>query len=125
MRLILVAILVISFSGCTAQPAPDTGARVRHWIEALRQPDAKMRKEAAFKLGNLGLTDPASVVPALTEALKNADASVRCEVILALLKCGPAAKEAIPELTEAQQKDRDAKVRDYATKALEKLKEGK
>jgi len=41
-------------------------------------------------------------------------------VILALVKCGPAAKETIPELAEVQQNDRDAKVRDYAAKALEK-----
>jgi len=122
MRPILVAIVVISFSGCTGHPAPDTGKRVRHWLETLRQPDAKMRKEAAFKLGNLGLTDPASVVPALAAGLKDADAGVRREVILALLKCGPTAREAIPGLTEVQQKDRDARVRDYAAKALEKLK---
>jgi HEAT repeat protein len=125
MRPILFVILLLSLSGCVeGPPAPDTGARVRHWIEALGQADAKMRKEAAFKLGNLGLTDPISVVHALTAALKDADAGVRCAVILALLKCGPVAKEAIHELTEVQQEDRDAKVRDYAAKALQRLKGG-
>jgi len=121
MRLTFFVILLLLLSGCAK--APDTDARVRHWIETLRQPDAKMRKEAAFKLGNLGLTDPATVVPALTAALKDVEAGVRCEAILALVKCGPRAKEAIPELTEAQLKDRDAKVRDYAAKALKRLKE--
>jgi len=42
----------------SAAGAGTPDARVRHWIEALRQPDSKIRKEAAFKLGNLGLTDP-------------------------------------------------------------------
>ena len=123
MRPILVAAILIALGGCTSQPRPDTDSRVRHWIEALHGPDAKLRKEAAFKLGNLGLTDPATVVPALTAALKDPDAAVRCEAILAVVKCGPAANDAIGELTEVQQRDRDAKVRDYAGKALSKLKE--
>ncbi len=123
MRPFLIAILVVSFSGCTSQPTVDTGPRVDHWIEALREPDARARKEAAFKLGNLGLTDPERIVPALTEALRDADAAVRCEAILALLKCGPDAEEAVGELTELQQNDGDPRVREYAGKALEKLSE--
>ncbi len=122
MRPTLIAILVISLNGCSTGPAaPDTGARVRHWLEALRKPDARVRKEAAFKLGNLALTDPAPVVLALTAALNDPDAAVRCEAILALLKCGPAAGEATSRLTYAQRKDRDAKVRAYAAKALNTL----
>jgi HEAT repeat protein len=121
MRLVLVAIVMIAFSGCTAQPAADTGPRVQHWIKTLREPDSKSRREAAFKLGNLGLTDPAIVVPALTGALKDSDASVRREAILALLKCGPTARDAVGELTEVQRTDRDARVRDHAARALTKL----
>jgi HEAT repeat protein len=124
MRSVLAVILVISLSGCTAPPA-NTGPRVRHWIETLREPDAKARQGAAFKLGNLGLTDPATVVPALTAALKDADAGVRREAILALLKCGSTAKEAMGELTELQRNDRDDRVRDCAARALVKLKESK
>jgi HEAT repeat protein len=118
----LPAMLVISCCGCATEPAPDTGSRVRHWIEALHGPDAKVRKEAAFKLGNLGLTEPAAVVPALTIALKDADAQVRCEAILALLKCGPGASDAVPVLTQLQRHDRDPRVRTYAARALEKLR---
>jgi HEAT repeat protein len=102
---------------------PDTDARVRHWIDALHGGDARLRKEAAFKLGNLGQTDPALVVPALTGALKDADAGVRCETILALLKCGPTAREAVGPLTELQRADRDMRVREYAVKAVQKLTE--
>jgi len=63
-------------------------------------------------------------VPALATALHDADAQVRSEAILSLLKCGAAAKEAIGDLDEMQRKDPDAKVRAYAAKSLEKLKEG-
>jgi HEAT repeat protein len=121
MKFVLAAILAIACASCRAQPVPDTGARVQHWIADLRQPDAKLRKEAAFRLGNLAQSDPAVVVPALTGALKDADAAVRCEAILALLKCGTAARPAAAELSTLRQHDRDVRVRDYAAKALEKL----
>ena len=58
--------------------------------------------------------------PALMEAVKDPDAKVRGEAILALLRLGPAAKEAIPILSEAQ-KDKDGQVRMYAAKALAKI----
>jgi HEAT repeat protein len=126
MRMLLSAIALLSLIGCNTGPTPpNTEARVRHWIEALHKPDAKLRKEAAFKLGNLGLTDPASVVPALMTALKDAEASVRCEAILALVKCGPAAKEAAARLTNIQKTDEDARARDYAAKALSKINASK
>jgi len=44
MRLITAAVLVISLAGCTTTPAPDSGARVRHWIETLRQPASGSQK---------------------------------------------------------------------------------
>jgi HEAT repeat protein len=122
MKTLLLTIVAIGFCGCgSGVPPPDTEARVRHWIEALHEPEAKLRKEAAFKLGNLGNTDPALVVPALTAALQDADAAVRCEAILALVKCARAARDAIPGLSELQRKDGDAKVREYAGKALVKI----
>ena len=47
-------------------------------------------------------------------------AGVRSAAVLALLKIGPDAKEAVPALRKAQ-KDKDVKVRTYATKALERI----
>jgi HEAT repeat protein len=120
-RFLLSAVLAASLGGCAGQPAPDTGARVSHWVDILRGPDARLRKEAAFKLGNLGPTDPATIVPALTEALKDVDAAVRCEAILGLIKCGLIARQAVGDLLKLQQADRDARVRDYAAKAVQKL----
>ena|ERR1035438_3194674 len=123
MRLGLVAAFaLLLLSGCRkAEPPLSGGKPVNHWVQVLKdENDPSLRKTAAFKLGNVGPTDPV-VLPALTGALKDADANVRCEAILALVKCGPAAKEAVPALTEVQNQDRDAKVRSYAGKALEKL----
>jgi HEAT repeat protein len=92
------------------------------WAEALRDPDPKVRKKAAFTLGNIGPSDPA-VLPALLEALRDKDAQVRCEAILALVKYGTQAQEAVPPLTELRDRDPDGRVRSYAAKALERLKE--
>ena len=93
---------------------------MEEWIHALSDPDAKPRKKAADKLGNVGASDPA-VVPALCEALKDKNADVRCEAILALAKSSSGAKEAIAPLKAISLQDRDAKVRTYAAKALEQL----
>jgi HEAT repeat protein len=117
MRRVLVALLLLSLIGCGKAP-PTT--RVNHWADTLRSNDAKLRKKAAFTLGNLGTIDP-SVVPALRGALTDSDAAVRSEAILALLKCGPAAAEAVPALQDVQQRDPNAQVRSYAAKAVEKL----
>ena len=117
MRRILVALLLISFCGCGKAP-PTT--RVSYWVESIRAPDAKLRKKAAFTLGNLGTVDPGAV-SALRGALNDADAAVRCEAIVALLKCGPAAAEAVPTLNDMKQHDPNAQVRRYAAKAVEKL----
>lgn len=123
MRLILVAVVAIALSGCKkAQPPVTAGGKpASHWLEAMQAADPKVRKQAVVKLGNLGPTDPA-VYPALVGALADGDAKVRCEAILSLLKLGPSSKEAIPVLTEVQHKDRNPLVRDYATKALERLR---
>ena len=122
MRVFLAAALLAFACGCTPTPPTQSGGKpVSHWVESLRDSnDAKLRKEAAFKLGNVGPTDPATL-PALSGALKDRDPTVRCEVILALMKFGAAARDTLPTLTEIRDHDRDPKVRSYAAKALEKL----
>jgi HEAT repeat protein len=120
-RTLALVLVLLALGGCgPATPTLAGGKPVAYWLEALHGPDAKLRKTAAFKLGNVGPAD-AAVVPVLTAALKDRDAGVRREAILALMKCGVEAREAIPALTELQQHDRDAQVRIYAAKALRKL----
>ncbi len=121
--LVCLTVGLLTLAGCGKEkPILAGGKPVSYWIEALRDPDAKVRKQAVQKLGNVGSSDPASP-PALVGALQDRDAGVRREAILALMKCGPEVPESIPALNEMQKRDPDAKVRSYAGKALEKLKE--
>jgi HEAT repeat protein len=59
----------------------------------------------------------------LAGALKDRDSGVRAEAAKALLKMGPAAREAAPALTDAV-RDKDPAVRDAAVKALRQIQEG-
>jgi HEAT repeat protein len=113
----LLVVVLIPLGGCGRVQPTMAGSK---WAAVLRDPDAKLRKKAAFTLGNIGPSDPA-VLPALIGGLQDANADVRCEVIMALAKYGPGAREAIPALTEAQRQDRDATVRTCAAEALAKL----
>jgi HEAT repeat protein len=99
------------------------GRPVSHWLKGLQDRDAKVRKTAVIKLGNVGNADPAAL-PAVIGALKDPDAPVRCEAILALVRNAPLAREAIPVLTAMQQHDRSPQVRVYAAKALDKFQSG-
>jgi HEAT repeat protein len=123
MRLLIGLFLVFPLCGCgKAPPVMAGGKPVSHWAETLRAPDPRLRKKAVFKLGNIGATE-AMAFPALVKALSDSDARVRCEAILALVKFGAHAKEAIPDLTAVQQADRDAKVRNYAGRALARIRQ--
>jgi HEAT repeat protein len=117
MRRLLLAALLLTLIGCSKAPPTMAGGK---WARTLRDPDASLRKKAAFHLGNIGRSDP-EVLPALIEGMNDPDAKVRCEVILALSKYGPGAEEAIPALSKLRDADSDATVRDYALKALAKL----
>jgi len=122
MRVIALFFLTVLLSGCgKAEPMLAGGKPVSYWVQALKDPDVKLRKKAAFKLGNVGPAD-AAAMPALVAALKDVDPRVRSEAVLALVKFGPDAREAVPALMEVQQRDRDALVRAQAGKALEKLR---
>ena len=111
-------LLVLMAAGCGPARPMMAGGK---WAAALRDPDATLRRKAAFTLGNIGPADPA-VLPALLGALKDSDAAVRREAILALVKCGREAREAEPLLDELRQHDPDAQVRAYAGRGLEKLR---
>jgi len=120
-----VLFLGLLLIGCCGGDGPlmTHGKPVAYWLQELQKPDPKLRKKAVSALGHVGALDPA-VIPALTGAVKDRDATVRSEAILALLNIGPAAKDAIPSLNEACN-DKDAVVRSHAAKAVERIQGGK
>lgn len=117
-------LILLSFSIGCGSPSPATvhGKSFEYWLEALHDPDTRIRLKAVESLGNVGAENPATV-PALIKALDDREARVRSAAVLALLKIGPDAQEAIPALQKTLQ-DKDAKVRNYAAKAIERI-EGK
>ena len=122
--LLALAALVALPAGCQRPRSVLAGGKpVRHWVEALRSGEARTRRQAALKLGNVGAGEPA-VLPALLGALNDPDAGVRRAAILALLKCGPAARHGEPALAELGRRDPDPGVRACAEQALEKLRGG-
>jgi HEAT repeat protein len=122
MRQLILAAAALTLAGCSDSPGPTLahGKPLEHWVQALRDPDARTRKRAADILGNIGAVD-ATVIPALASALKDPDRAVRAATVIALLKMGPAARDATPALVEAS-KDSDTKVRSCAAQALRNLR---
>jgi HEAT repeat protein len=121
MRIRGLLVLAALTAGCgTDRPITAGGKPVSHWVEALKAPEAQVRRTAARKLGNVGTSDE-TALPALLGALDDRDAGVRCEVILALVKFGPDARETIGPLAVVRERDASAQVRAYAGKALAAL----
>jgi HEAT repeat protein len=124
MRTVVILTLAGLVCGCgDGQPPRAGGKPAAHWAEVLKGPDVRARKTAARKLGNIGPAD-ATALPALLGALKDRNPGVRCEVILALVKFGTAAREALPALAEARARDPSAEVRACAARALDRLRAG-
>jgi HEAT repeat protein len=119
--LALTAAVAVLFLGCgKSGPILSGGKPAAHWVKALHHSDVAMRRTAASKLGNIGLADEAAL-PALLDALRDREAVVRKEAILALLKFGPDARQALAALNDLKLRDPDPEVRSYAAKATKKL----
>ena len=123
MRRLLPLCSLALLAGCHPPAGPPekyfSGEPVAHWLEAVRSPDAKVRKHAVDVLGNVGPTDPGAI-PALIVALGDKDAKVRTAAVLGLSKIGPPAAEALPAL-EQRTKDTDANVRKHAVHAVARI----
>jgi hypothetical protein len=116
-----LAALVVLLSGCGRTPPLSGGKPIESWVTAVQSPDAKLRRTAVCKLGNAGAEDQTAWV-ALCGALRDRDAGVRREAIVALMKCGPRAQQTTPVLAELERSDPDAQVRVCAAKAAAKLR---
>jgi HEAT repeat protein len=120
MRGVSLVLIGLFLSGCGQKgPVQSKGQPVSHWLEALNDPDVKVRKKAVTALGHVGKADPAAI-PALAGAVSDPDVEVRQAAVLALLNLGPEAQDAVPVLTDARN-DTDARVREYAEKALARI----
>jgi HEAT repeat protein len=88
--------------------------------QALADPSAAVRTQAALALGRIG---PAAAVaaPALREALHDADETVRCQAAEAVVQVGGPAPAAVAALAELLQ-DPSAPVKASAARALGALK---
>jgi hypothetical protein len=117
-RLIAIAVIFTCF-GCSRWKTPDAKQPISHWLEVLKSPDRQERKKAIHMLRDYGVGDPATV-PALIEALKDKHPDVRYEVIAALERIGPPAKEAAAALARFKN-DPDAKLRERAFEALRSI----
>jgi HEAT repeat protein len=122
-RFCAVALVAVWTCGCGGSSPPTLagGKPVSHWVGELKNPDPKHRREAVEKLGNVGLADP-EAFPAVCAAFQDADPRVRCAAVLAVLKFGETAREAVPLLEDLRKRDRDPRVREFANRALERLR---
>ena len=121
----LCCMFALSLMGCAKSPEllSVSGKPIEFWLDALNAPntDAKQRLKAVRALSNVGSAHP-KAIPALIEALEQTDAAVRGEVVLALLKIGPAAKEALAALERISESDKDTKIRDFAKEAIKAIR---
>ena len=123
-RTVLIVLFVTAaFPGCGGEargPILAGGREVKSWVADLHDPKPQVRRQAVLKLGNVGDEDPAAAA-ALAEALHDSDPLVRSDAILAVVKLkqpGAAIKEQLETMTRS---DKNARARDLAGKALERL----
>ena len=120
-RATLASVLLL-VCGCAReeQHALAGGREIESWLEEIRDPSPRARRQAVQKLGNVGDEDPA-VAQALCEALQDSDAQVRREAVFAVVKLAEPGSEITSRLGTMSEKDADPGVRDVAARALAKL----
>jgi HEAT repeat protein len=89
---------------------------LRSWIADLKGQAPQTRNAAAYAISGMGPAAKAAV-PALIEALADAEPTVRFPVCVALKEIGPAAADAVPALTELLD-DRNDEIAAMARKAI-------
>jgi len=115
MKRILWAGFVLAIVGCA-------GRSTAEWIELTKSKDSAERLHAVKALAER-TSEASTVVPALTDMLKDPDAFVRRDAAAALGRFGAQAKSAIPALLAAQS-DKNPHVRDEAIKAIHEIDPG-
>ena len=119
----VTAMFAAGLCGCASQAGPTLagGKPVSYWVKALEDSDARVRKKAVDKLGNVGNADP-QAFPAVLTALKDKDAAVREAAVVALPKFGDRARESLTALAEVEADDPDDGVRAKAAATVQSIK---
>jgi HEAT repeat protein len=91
--------------------------------EALRDPDATLRRLAAGALSNIG-PEAAPAVPDLIRALSDDEPEVRSGAARALARIGPKAESAVPHLIKNLDRKQPDLVRRFSCEALSRIGEG-
>ena len=55
---LVLGVIALLAAGCSQTPSLSGGKPLEHWVKAMADPDAKLRKTAVAKLGNAGAPDP-------------------------------------------------------------------
>src|SRR5712691_11360901 len=111
-RFAVLSIALVCFAGC-GKKSPEllsvSGKPIEFWLAALRDggADSQQRIKAVKALSNVGPAHSAAI-PALIKALDSPEIAVRVEAVLALLKNGTHANEALPVLQRIAHSDKDA-----------------
>jgi HEAT repeat protein len=119
-------IALLSLSGCSREergPILAGGREVKSWIADLDNPKPEVRRQAVLKLGNMGDGDP-TVADGLAEALRDSDAVVRRAAVSAVAKLNKPNEEIMAWLRIMGDRDKDARVRDYAKRAIVHFEKG-
>jgi HEAT repeat protein len=119
----MLSVLLLSAAGCSSPddtPVLAGGHEVESWVEALKDSNPQVRRQAVLKLGNVGDDDPAAE-EALTGALRDTDALVRRDAVYAVVKLAKPGEAIIAELESMSRNDADPAVRDVAARALARI----
>jgi HEAT repeat protein len=118
---VCVALFLAGCGGAEKGPTKLSGKTLDDWRQQLRSTVTKTRFEAVRSLGKIGAIEEA--IPALVaESLKDKEASVRLEALVALEKMKEAAKPFLSQI-KSLQNDVDAKVKQKAVEVA-KVVEG-
>jgi HEAT repeat protein len=112
MRNATIAFGVLTLVGCTGRPTNE-------WVDQLKAVDSKDRIHAIRALSERP-ADAETVVPALSDSLKDRDPFIRRDAAQALAKLGPNARAALPALRPLL-KDKNHQVRRAAEDAIKKI----
>ena len=121
-RLVIFGFVASLLTGCGAKEPYRSGGRTgAYWMQALKQPDVKLRRKAALKIGPIMVTHDACRSAAI-EALRDEDAQVRLAAIRLLKVYATShAASVAPALRRLEQTDPDLAVRQAAKLAIQEF----